>query len=270
MRVQVRIHFRRIWALVIAFAMMAGAAAPASAAELKISLSELARIVAATVGDAKLRLHNVPGGTFDFAAGSSLNLGSTSVPIPIQARSFVVGGTTYAFYVNDLNSKKITISAAPGALRFTITFDDTGPEVVGRCLSGFCLSDSSLPEIEWNSPMVTFDLVPVSIGGNLSLVAKRVDVSGTFAPDCNAATGIFSGSLCKFILPQARKATANLKTDLNAALMKQLNAPELQAKLASVLGGVLKFGPVGQVSFSKVVVDSDNVTMTFCLVCQTQ
>ena len=261
-------RFRNIWALVIAFAMMVGA--PASAAELRISLSELARIVAATLGDATLRLHNVPGGTFDFTPGSSLKLGSTSVPIPIPARSFVVGGTTYAFYVNDLNSKKITISAVPGALRFTITFDDTGPEVVGRCLSGFCVSDSSLPEIEWNAPMVTFDLVPVSVGGGLSLVAKRVDVSGTFAPDCNGATGIFSGTLCKLVLPQARKATANIKTDLNAALMKQLNAPELQTKLAAALGGVLKFGPVGQASFSKVVVDTDNVTMTFCLVCQTQ
>lgn len=263
-------RFRNIWALVIAFAMLVGAGTPAPAAELRISLTELARILAATLGDATLRLHNVPGGTFNFTPGSSLKLGSTSVPIPIPARSFVVGGTTYAFYVNDLNSKKIAISAVPGALRFTITFDDTGPEVVGRCLSGFCVSDSSLPEIEWNAPMVTFDLVPVSVGGNLSLVAKRVDVSGTFAPDCNAATGIFSGSLCKIVLPQARKATANLKTDLNAALMTQLNAPELQAKLASALGGVFKFGPAGQVTFSKVAVDSDNVTMTFCLVCQTQ
>ena len=251
-------------------AMMAGNSAPARAAELKITLSELARILAATLGDAKLRLHNVPGGTFSFTAGSSFKLGSTSVPIPIPARSFMVGGTTYAFYVNDLNSKKIAISAVPSALRFTITFDDTGPEVVGRCLSGFCVSDSSLPEIEWNSPMVTIDLSPVAVGGNLSLVAKRVDVSGSFTPDCNAATGIFSGSLCKIVLPQARKATANIKSDLNAALMKQFNAPELQGKLASALAGFLKFGPVGQVSFSKIAVDSDNVTMTFCLACQTQ
>lgn len=246
------------------------AAGPASAAELKISFNELARIVAATVGDAKLRLHNVPGGTFDFTAGSSLKLGSTSVPIPIPARSFAVGGTTYAYYVNDLNSNKITISSVPGALRFTITFDDTGPEVVGRCVSGFCVSNSSLPEIEWKTPMVTIDLAPVSVGGNLSLVAKRVDVSGSFAPDCDGATGIFSGSLCKIVLPQARKATANLKTDLNAALMKQLNAPDIQAKFASTLAGILKFGPAGQVSFSKVVSDSENVTLTFCLACQTQ
>ena len=104
---------RRFLALVVMVAMMAGNSGPARAAELKITLTELARILAATLGDAKLRLHNVPVGTFSFTAGSSFKLGSTSVPIPIPARSFMVGGTTYAFYVNDLNSKKIAISAVP-------------------------------------------------------------------------------------------------------------------------------------------------------------
>lgn len=261
---------RFISVLVLGILAWAGTTAPAPAAELKISLAELARILTATLGDPKLRLHNVPGGTFDFTPGSSLKIGTTTVPIPIPARSFEVGGTTYAYYINDLNSKKIAVSAVPSALRFTITFDDTGPELIGRCVSGFCVSDSALPEIEWNAPVVTVDLTPVWIAGNLSLDAKRVDVGGTFAPDCNAATGIFSGSLCKFVLPQARKATAKLKTDLNAALMAQINAPDIQAKLASGLRSYLKFGPVGEVRFSKIAVDSENVTLTFCLACQTQ
>jgi hypothetical protein len=266
-----RSHIWRIWALVIAFVTMMGAAVPATAAELKISLNELARILAGTLGDAKLRLHNVPGGTFDFTAGSSLKFGSTSVPIPIPARTFVVGGTTYAYYVNDLNSKKIAVSAVAGALRFTVTFDDTGPELVGRCLSGFCVGNSVLPEIEWIDPVVTIDLTPVSVGGTVTLVAKRVDVGGAFSPDCDAATGIFSGSVCRLVvLPQARKATAKLKTDLNAALMAQLNALEMQAKLSASLSGHLKFGPLGEVSFSKIAIESDNVTLTFCLACQTQ
>ena len=244
--------------------------ASAQAAELKISLAELAKILSASLGEPKLRLHNVPGGVFSLASGSSLTLGSTSVPIPIPARSFVVAGTTYAYYVNDLNSKKISISAVPSALRFTITFDDTGPEVIGKCASGFCFGDGLLPEIEWNAPVVIIDLAPVLTANGLSLVAKRVDVAGTFAPDCNGATGIFSGSLCKIVLPQARKSTANLKTDLNAALTTQLNAPEMQAKLATAMKSFLKFGPAGEVRFTKVAVDSDTLTLTFCLACQTQ
>jgi hypothetical protein len=249
--------------------MAALACGPASAAELKISLSELARILTVTLGEPKLRLHNVPGGgLINLTPGSSLTLGSTSVPIPIPARTFVVGGSTYAYYVNELNSKAITVTAVPSALRFTITFENTGPELLGKCLSGFCVSDSSLPEIQWNSPVVQIDLTPVWINGNLSLDAKRIDIGGSFSPDCDMATGIFSGSLCRVVLPQARKATSNLKSDLNKILLTQINAPELQAKLAAGLRSYLRFGPVGEVRFSKVAVDTDNVTLTFCLACQ--
>jgi len=256
--------------LTVAFALTVGVAVPASAAELKISLAELAKIMSSALGEPKLRLHNVPGGIFSLTPGSSLTLGATSVPIPIPARDFKVGGTTYAYYINDLNSKKIAISSAPGALRLTITFDDSGPEMIGKCVSGFCVGDSLLPEIQWNAPVVTIDLAPVATPTGVSLVTKKVDVGGTFVPGCGSATGIFSGSLCKIVLPQARKSTANLKTDLNASLMTQLNSPEMQAKFVSTLKSNLKFGPAGDVQFSKVVVDQSNIMLTFCLACQSQ
>ena len=259
---------QKIRALGLAAVMLATAHTAASAAELKISLAELARILTATLGQPKLRLHNLPGGLINLTPGSSLTLGSTSVPIPIPARKFDVGGSTYAYYVNELNSSKITVTAVPSALRFTITFENAGPELLGKCLSGFCVSDSSLPEIQWNSPVVQIDLTPVWINGNLSLDAKRIEIGGSFSPDCDMATGIFSGSLCRVVLPQARKATANLKSDLNKILLTQINAPEVQAKLAAGLRSYLKFGPVGEVRFSKVSVDADNVTLTFCLACQ--
>jgi hypothetical protein len=260
--------WHKVKAFSLAALLIAGSVVPAAAAELKISLSELARILTATLGQPKLRLHNVPGGLINLTPGSSLTLGNTSVPLPIPARTFQVGGSTYAYYINELNSKAITVSAVPSALRFTMTFENTGPEVIGRCLSGFCVSDSSLPEIQWNSPVVQIDLTPVWINGNLSLNAKRVDIGGTFSPDCDMATGIFSGSLCRVVLPQARKATATIKTDLNKVLLEQINAPDIQAKLASGLRSYLKFGPVGEVRFSKVTVDADFVTLTFCLACQ--
>ena len=244
--------------------------AAASAAELKISLAELARILTVTLGDAKLRLHNVPGCMINFTPGSSLTIGSTQVPLPVPARSFVVAGTTYAYYVNELNSGPITISAVPSALRFTIPFVTNGPALVGKCVEGFCFSDSVLPEIQWRRAVVTFDLTPVYVNGDLSLDLKRVDIGGTFTPDCNMATGIFSGGLCDIALSKARSATRSLKIDLDKTLKDQVNAPEIQAKLASGLRAYLKFGPAGEVRFSKVTVDADNLTLTFCLACQTQ
>ena len=262
--------WRNIFAWMIGVALMVGAYTPASAAELKISLTELARILTVTLGEPKLRLHNVPGGALDFTPGSSLKLGSTTVAIPIPARTFSVGGTTYAYYVNEVNSSKITISAVPSALRFTVVFATNGPALVGRCVTGFCFSDSILPEITWTKPAVTFDLTPVWINGNLSLDLKRVDISGTFTPDCNAANGIFSGGICDLALPKARGATRTLKTDLDKALKDQVNAPEIQAKLAAGLRSYLKFGPVGEARFSRVQVDADTVTLTFCLACQAE
>jgi hypothetical protein len=261
---------RTFYATLVALAMVFAVAMPASAAELKISLSELARILTATLGEPKLRLHNVPGGTFSMTAASSLTLGATTVALPIPARTFVVGGTTYAYYVNEVNSSKITVSAVPTALRFTVVFTTAGPALVGKCVSGFCLSDGILPEIQWTKPSVSFDLTPVWINGNLSLDLKRVDIGGTFTPDCDAAKSIFSGGICELVLPKARAATRTLKTDLDKTLKDQVNAPEIQAKLAAGLRSYLKFGPVGEVRFSKVAVDADNVTLTFCLACQTQ
>lgn len=260
---------RTVLTAFVAFVMSLAIAMPASAAELKISLAELARILTATLGEPKLRLHNVPGGAFSMTPGSSLTLGATTVALPIPARTFAVGGTTYAYYVNEVNSSKITIAAVPSALRFTVQFTTSGPALIGKCVSGFCLSDGILPEIQWTKPSVSFDLTPVWIGGNLSLDLKRVDIGGIFSPDCDAAKSIFSGGICDLILPKARAATRTLKTDLDRALKDQVNAPAIQAKLASGLRSYLKFGPVGEVRFSKVSVDSDYVTLTFCLACQT-
>ena len=241
---------------------------PVAAAELKISLAELAKILTVTIGDAKLRLHNLPGGAIDFTAGSSLTIGSTQVPLPVPARTFVVAGTTYAYYVNNLNSGPITISAVPSALRFTIPFVTNGPALVGKCVEGFCFSDGVLPEIQWQRAVVTFDLTPVWINGDLSLDLKRVDIGGTFTPDCNAAGGFFSGGLCDIALPKARAAARTLKTDLDKTLKDRVNAPDIQAKLAAGLRSYLKFGPAGEVRFSKVTVDANFVTLTFCLACQ--
>ena len=244
------------------------AAAPAPAAELKISLTELARILTVTLGQPSLRLHNVPGGVINFTPGSSLKLGSTTIPIPVPARTFDVGGTTYAYYVNEINSTSITVAAVPSALRFTVLFTTNGPALIGQCVTGFCLSNGILPEIQWSKPSVSFDLTPVWINGNLSLDLKRVDVGGTFTPDCNAAGGIFSGGICDLALPKARAAARTLKSDLDKTLKDQLNAPDMQSKLAAGLRTYLKFGPVGEAKFSKVQVDANTVTLTFCLACQ--
>lgn len=260
---------RQFVALVVSAALLCLMPARAAhAAELRISFTELARIVSGTLAGAKLRLHNTPAGVFDFAQPSSLMIGAGNVPLPIPARTFEVAGSQYAYYLNDLNSTRIAVTPAPGALRLSITFEGTGGELLGACVSGFCVSNSALPEIQWANAVVAVDLVPTLVAGSLSLTSKQVDVGGTFTPDCERAKGLFSGGLCKAILPQARKAVSRLKVDINAGLKAQINAPEVQAKLATALRSYLKFGPAGDITINRVGVEGEIVSVTFCLACQ--
>lgn len=256
-------------ATAVMLAALAVCAPAAQAAELKISLSELARILNVTLKSPQVRLHNVPSGMFDLTPGSSLSIGGGTIPLAVPARSFDVAGGSYGYYVSELNSQSVTISAVPSALRVTVVFESEGPEVVGRCVSGLCVANSALPELEWIAPSVQIDLTPVWVNGKLSLDAKRVDVGGTFAAECEGG-GFVSGTICRLALPKAKKVAGSLKIDLAVELKKLINGPQAQAQIADGLRPFLRFGPVGEVRFSKVAVDSQNVTITFCLACQAE
>ncbi len=244
---------------------------PIAAADLKLSLAELARILNSTLKNPQVRLHNLPSaGIFDLTAGSSFSLGGQTVPISgVDPRSFEVAGATYAYYINELNSQSVLVSAVPSALRVTIVFESEAPEIVGRCISGLCVSNASLPELQWQAPSVTVDLTPVWVNGRLSLDAKRVEVGGSFVPECPGG-GFFSGSVCRLVLPKARGVAATLKTEVAKQLKDVINGAAAQAAIADGLRPFLRFGPVGEVRFSRVAVDAQTVTISFCLACQAE
>jgi hypothetical protein len=259
---------RRSWVCVLAVLWIVSTCVPVSAAELRISFAELARLVQLSLTGSQLRLHNVPPGIFDFSPGSSLTIGGSQTPIAVPARTFVVAGTTYAYYLNNINSSSIRIAAVKGALRLSVVFETDKAELVGHCVTGFCISDQALPEVQWVGATVTVDVAPILVNGLLSFEFKTADVGGSFSPDCATANGLFVGSVCRAILPSARQALARLKGDVNTGLKTQLNAPETQAKLAAGLRERLKFGAAGELRVSKVAVESEAMTLTFCLACQ--
>jgi hypothetical protein len=238
-----------------------------AAAELSISLAELSRVLNATLQRPMVRLHNVPTTSSNFTAGSSLSYGNASVPITIPAKTFEQAGVRYAYYVSELASTSVTISPAPSVLRITIVFEAEGTELVGRCEGGICPSSSVLPQIDWVGPTVAIDMTPVWENGNLALNAKKVDIGGSFVPKCSG-TAFIAGSICRFILPEARKITGKLKTDLGDELLAQINGPETQAQIATGLRPFLRFGAIGEVRFSRVTVDAETVTLAFCLACE--
>ncbi len=253
----------------MAFTALASAATSAPAAELRIDFRELATLAGTILAGAKIRLHNVPGGVLDFSAGSSVTIGGAERPIPVPVRSFETAGARYAFLMNDINSRAIKVSAVAGAVRLSIEFEDEGPELVGRCLSGICPPDGTLPNIEWQKPSVAIDLIPVKIGDSLSLKAKHMQVMGTLEPRCLASAGFFASSLCRAVLPQVKRTISRLRGDLDKGLVDQVNAATIQDKIAQSLKSYLAVGPAGDVHISKIAVDSEGkaVVVSFCLAC---
>lgn len=256
-----------ILAMVMVMAIVGSAPAPVQAAELRITLAELARILTATLREPKVRVHNLPGDASK--AGSSLTLGSSTNALTVPPRPFERSGVQYAYYINELNSQSVTITAAPSVLRITIAFESADPEIVGRCTGGLCPTSGILPQIEWIAPTVTIDVTPVWENGNLALNAKKVDVGGKFTPRCPGG-GFLSGSLCRLLLTEAAKVTAKLKDDVAGELLEEINGDETQARIATGLRPFLRFGPAGEVRFQTVSVDSEMLTLTFCLACEAE
>ena len=239
----------------------------AMAAELKLSLSELSNILTTALGEAKVHLHNAPVTSASTEPESFLKIGTLTLPMSVPPKTFQAEGGTYAYYVNALDSGPITVSVVPSALRLTIPFLTHGPALVGRCLSGICVPNDSLPEVQWTNGEVTFDLAPVAVKGSLSLLLKSVDIGGAFTPDCKAAGYFITEGICYLVLSKASESMVTLKTNLDETLKDEVNDPETQDKLSAAVSSYLKFGPVGHVQITNVVVDGDNVALTFCVGC---
>lgn len=237
------------------------AIAPVQAADLRVDFSELARLVQAIAGNAKIRLNNAPaGGLMElFNPGSSVTLGTTTLPVPLEVSTFSVPPfLTVSYYVKDINSTAVTITPRPGAVRISVQFESEGPELIGDCISGLC-SDAIMPAVEWLAPSVHIDLVPVGVNGSIALGVRSVEIGGQLQAACPPG----SSGLCRTTLGAANRAIARVRADLPGKLKDKMNAPELQQKLAEGLKPYLSLGPAGEVRVSNVAVDAKGIVVSF-------
>ena len=253
----------RYLSVIIAWAMALPVTA-VSAAKLRITLPELATVVQAVMGDAKLHLNNKPGGFLSPASGSSWTIAGKQTAIPLPPKSFKLLGSTYAYHVEDLNSKSIAVSAAPSALRLMLTFEDKAAELKGSCVSGDCGLANALPKIIWKNGTVTIDVAPVRYGTSLTLQVISVSIGGLLSARCDP-TGVFSQSACSLALTWAKRTIANLKPEIAAQLKAKVNDPETQAAVAHGLKPYLAVGPAGAIAITDVRNDSKSVTVVFQL-----
>ena len=256
--------WRRIkFGLLASLALAAPLSAPASAAELKISHAELAAIVQAVIGDAKLHLHNVPGGLFSLTAQSYLSIAGQQTAIPLPAKSFVLLGSTYAYYVNNLDSSSITATGVPSAVRLTVTFKSSGADLTGGCVEGECLLATALPNIAWSAGTVAIDLVPVKAGAGVALQAKAVTIGGNLRARCDNKSGFFSVGACDIALPFANRTITRMKPEIAATLKDTINSAETQAELSKRLKTYLTLGPAGEIAVDSVTSDAKGVSVKF-------
>lgn len=261
----------RWWCHTVARRFLAGLlasaclAAPASAAELRIPYSELAGIVQAVLGDAKLHLNNKPGGLLNLTSGSYFELAGKQFPVPLQTKSFNVLGSSYAYYADNLDSQSITVSAIEHAVRLTLNFESKSSALVAGCVSGDCALTSAMPIIGWRDGAVIIDVAPIHFANSLTLQVKRVSIGGSLTPRCTGASSVIATSACNLALSWANKTIAKLKPEIAAKMTEKVNAADTQAKIAEGLKKYLTVGTAGELAITNVKSDSTSVTIAFQL-----
>lgn len=256
----------RIQTGLLAYVLAAVLAWPVHAAELRVSFAELARVVSAVLADAKLHLHNKPAGFLELGStGSNLTIAGKQIPLEVKPQSFPLLGSTYAYYINDLNSTSFRVVPVAGALRLELTFEDKGTDLVGGCIEGGCTFVDALPIVEWSKPKVVIELVPVQFAGGLALNVRKAEIGGTLKPACRSSIGVISASLCSIGLPKARQTIANIRGTIDGIVKQKVNQPSTQQNFATALKPYLKVGPAGDVAIAQITTDSRGLVVSFQL-----
>lgn len=257
--------FRRLLFVLLCFAVCSSA----RAAELRVSLKELASLLNPVLATTKLRLHNVPsdgifGGLFDPTKSSYASFGGTEVPLDFPVTTFPltgIGDGRYAYYLNDINSNKIEIRASSNALVLVISFESSDAELVGSCYSGTCGFGGALPIVEWRKPQIRLHLKPTRYENGISLDANRIVVGGHFKTRCR------SGNLICLLGQSAADAYINRlrRRFIPAQILKRLNSAATREMIGAQLSQYLRLGTSGQVVIRKVTVGNSAVRVSFRL-----
>lgn len=239
----------------------------ARAADLRVSLSELASLLNPILSDTSVRLHNVPsddifGGFFDPNQSSYVRFGGNEVPLDIAVGTFPLtgfGSGRYAYYLNDISTERIEVRPQSGTLRLVVTFEDRDAELVGGCASGNCGFTRALPIVQWRNPQVTIHLTPKRYNSGITLVASKVTIDGYFRATCRS-----NSILCPVGRRWAERYINRLRQrDLPGLILAQLNTAENRQTIADQLAAYMKIGSAGAISVTNVSVSSSTVRVSF-------
>jgi hypothetical protein len=232
----------------------------AQAAELRITLDELARLVQTIANTTTIYLNSVPG---LFASSSYIEIGSQKYGLPRLEKELKKGDSTYAYYVNDMKSTKVRVSTVNSALRLALSMETVGPEATPGCSTGNCPLLSFFPDIEWVRPSVIIDFIPVHFDGSVSLQVKHVRLGSTPQAACQPQADIWARAACSIGRAFANQAISKLRTELPKMVKDAVNQPDVQRRLADGLKGYLTVGQAGAVAINTISVAPNSMTVNF-------
>ena len=237
------------------------------AADLRVSLSELAGLLDPLVAKTQVRLHNVPsagifGAIFDPQAQSYLRFGDTQVALAFDPVTFPltgIGSGRYAYYMNDISSAKISAKPVGNRLHIIVAFEDKDAELVPACHSGSCGFTRALPVMHWRNPRLVFQLTPRLYRQGITLRTSRVTVGGTFRARCRT-----SSFLCPIGRRWAESYANKLRREtLPGKILAELNSKENLERIAERFARFLQIGEAGTIRITALNVAKSAVRVNF-------
>lgn len=228
------------------------------AAELRFSYPELATFLRAILKDAEIHLNNKPNSGLLALIGpkqSYLKVGTTEIPIAVPPHS--VFGTNY--YVHQVDSTKIGVTAVKQAVRVSVDFKAEGPAIVA--------SSTAVPWVQWRDAAIDIDFKPIKTAKGLSFEVTRVEMRGPFLASCPPNDGFASVTCDLLALGATKQQMAKVRSKVEVSLKEHLNGTELRDQFADTIASYLSFAKSDDVDIRirDVRPSPDGVAVVFCI-----
>ncbi len=249
-------NLRFIWSLVLILGGIYGAigsSEKAQAATVSFTYDEVNELVQQSLDSIEIRLNNL--GPFNGRSHHRKN--ASHIRLKGQSLSSFdiepykvnrVFGRTHSYYVSDIRSSMIDVSAQDKSFYLSLNFELNGAELQGRCVTksgrkSYKECTTFLPDIHFSQAKVVARLRPIAHKGSLSFYVSSAKIVGDV--EIEYCRSWFFGFFCtEFVrIPQRTNAlklqiAKKVKTFVNSKRMRDRIAANIRDKVLGNLATV--------------------------------
>jgi hypothetical protein len=166
------------------------------------------------------------------------------------------------YYVNNVDSNRVTMSISGGQLVLTVSFESSGPEIKGElkycetAVLGQCITDSwydgLAPDVQVNNARVVVRFTPAASNGNLTLSSASADFDADFE---------VGGDWEDWLVDLVTRYRGQVKPVVNQALTATVNRAAVRNAISSALMSQLRGLGVNRVT--SVSANGGSITVRF-------